>query len=71
MSNGPPLACPANAVNNQWLFPQERAPPSPFEGCLAIGLSHELAPLTSNGSWPALRPTPSINGRLTAALAKH
>jgi hypothetical protein len=71
MSNGPPPACPADAVNNRWLFPQEQAPPSPFEGCLTIGLSHEPAPLTSNDSWPALRPTPSINNRLTAALAKH
>jgi hypothetical protein len=64
MSNGPPPACPADAVNAQWQFPQERVPPSPFEGCSGNGSSRDRALLMSNGSRPALR-----SRRLTAALA--
>jgi hypothetical protein len=56
MSYGLPLACPDDAVDARWLFPQKQAPSPPHnEGCKHNGFGHP-ALLSSNGSQPNLSP---------------
>ena len=55
MSNDSLLARPDDAINAQWLFPQERVPSPPGnKGCKHNGLGNPTL-LSSNG----LQPTPS------------
>ena len=61
MSNGPPPACPDDAINARWLFPQEQASSPPRDkGCKHNGLG-DLALLSSNGSQPTPSPPFSFN----------
>ena len=58
-SNGTPPPAPhvvAIDDNARWLFPLERAPPSPLEGCLNCGENGDPAHSTSNGSPPTPSP---------------
>ena len=56
ISNGPPSACPDNAINARWLFPQEQAPSPPHdEGCTHDGFGNP-ALHASNSSPPAPSP---------------
>jgi hypothetical protein len=60
MSNGPPSACPDDAVDSRWLFPLERAPPPPCnEGCKHNCFS-DPALHVSNGSQPTPSPPFSL-----------
>ena len=56
MSNSPPPACPSNAINAQWLFPQEQAPSPPHdEDCKHNGFGDPALPLSNSSP-----PTPSL-----------
>jgi hypothetical protein len=65
MSNGTPPPAPHVVTiydNARWLFPLERAPPPPLEGCLTCGKNGDPAHSTSNGSLPTPSP-PSKSSR--------
>ncbi len=70
MSNGLPPACPDDAINTRWLFPQEQAPSPPHnKGCKHNGLSNP-ALLSSNGSQPTSGPPFSFNVNTKTAMDK-
>jgi hypothetical protein len=68
-SDGPPPAPHIDAIDDdaRWLFPLERAPPPPLEGCQQCGFG-DPAPLLSNGSQPNPSP-PQMSCMLSSSIS--